>query len=180
MQKIIISSKNPVKIQSALLAFQEMFPEQEFETEGIAVPSGVSDQPMSDEETLRGALTRIENASRERPGADFWVGMEGGNEDKEGKMEGFAWMVVKGKDGTIGKGRCATYVLPEAIATLVRGGMELGDADNVVFGVENSKHGLGITGLLTHGVLNRTKYYVHGMFFALVPFKNKELYERKS
>ncbi len=33
-----------------------MFPDMLFEIEGIAVQSDVSDQPMSEEETLRGAL----------------------------------------------------------------------------------------------------------------------------
>ncbi|MEN0049906.1 MAG: DUF84 family protein, partial [Bacteroidota bacterium] len=59
MQKIIVASKNPVKIKAALQGFQEMFPEGFFEAEGIAVPSGVSDQPMGNEETYQGAWNRV-------------------------------------------------------------------------------------------------------------------------
>ena len=56
--KITVASINPVKIQSALHGFQQMFLDVSFTAEGLSVPSGVSDQPMTDEETLRGALNR--------------------------------------------------------------------------------------------------------------------------
>jgi non-canonical (house-cleaning) NTP pyrophosphatase len=57
--RLIIASTNPVKVQSALHGFRLMFPDETFTTEGVSVPSGVSDQPMTDEETLQGALNRI-------------------------------------------------------------------------------------------------------------------------
>ena len=79
--RIIVASKNPVKIASASEGFMRMFPEETFEFVGVSVPSGVSDQPMSNEETLTGAMQRAENASKDTPDADFWVGLEGGCED---------------------------------------------------------------------------------------------------
>ena len=62
MEKVIIASLNPVKIESVKIGFQKMFPDKDFEFEGVAVPSGVSDQPMSNKETLTGAVNRAVNA----------------------------------------------------------------------------------------------------------------------
>ncbi len=35
--------------------------------------------PMSDAETLMGATNRANNAKKEVPDADYWVGLEGGS-----------------------------------------------------------------------------------------------------
>jgi non-canonical (house-cleaning) NTP pyrophosphatase len=54
--------------------------------------------------------------------------------------------------------------------------MELGDADDVVFGRTNSKQENGAVGLLTENVIDRTAYYVQALILALIPFKNSVLY----
>ena len=60
----------------------------------VAVPSGVRPQPLSDAETLQGALNRVQHAAHLVPQADYWVGIEGGVEERQGSMEAFAWIVV--------------------------------------------------------------------------------------
>ncbi|MEM8523985.1 MAG: inosine/xanthosine triphosphatase [Bacteroidota bacterium] len=177
MKKIIIASKNPVKIQAALNGFQEMFPKVLFEAKGIAVPSGVSDQPMGSEETFQGAWNRVNVAREVQPNADFWIGIEGGNiRHDEDEMEVMAWIVVASKD-RIGKARTAGFFLPKKIIDLINQGYELGDADDLVFGVNNSKSTLGSGGLLTEGVIDRTRFYVQAVIFALIPFKQTALYQ---
>ena len=74
MKRIIIASKNPVKIKATFGGFQKMFPSEQFEIEGVSVPSLVSDQPKSDAEAFSGSLNRADNACREYANADFWVG----------------------------------------------------------------------------------------------------------
>ncbi len=175
--KIIIASKNPVKISATLAGFKQMFPQDTFEIEGVSVSSGVSEQPRSDSEAFSGALNRVNNASQEISDADFWVGMEGGIEEKQAEMEAFAWVVIKSKDNKYGKGRTGTFFLPPKIAELIKQGKELGEADDIVFGRSNSKQSNGSVGILTGDVIDRTKYYTEAMIFALIPFKNKELYE---
>lgn len=176
MKKIIVASKNPAKIESMASGFKRMFPDELFEVEGVGVASGVSDQPMSDAETLHGAMNRTLNAEKEKPDADFWAGMEGGCEDIEENMHVAAWIVVKSKDGKIGKGKTGTFILPEAIASLVRQGIELGKADDMIFKRQNSGYGNGAVGVLTGDVMNRSEYYQHAVILALIPFKNTELY----
>jgi inosine/xanthosine triphosphatase len=131
---------------------------------------------MTEEETLKGAINRIENISKEVPDADFWVGIEGGLEEIEGEMEAFAWMVVKSKEGRIGKGRSASFFLPKNIVRLIKAGKDLSEADDLVFGRTNSKLTNGAVGILTDDVVTRTTYYESGMILALIPFRKPELY----
>lgn len=175
MKKIIVASKNPVKINATLLGFQKMFPLETFEVEGISAESNVSEQPLSDSETFTGALNRATNSSKIKD-ADFWVGIEGGIEDKNSEMEAFALVLIKGKNGKLGKGRTATFFLPAKIAELIKQGKELGEADDIVFGRTNSKQKTGAVGILTDNVIDRTKYYTEAVILALIPFKNEKLY----
>jgi inosine/xanthosine triphosphatase len=171
---LIVASTNPVKIQAALAGFQRVFSAETFEVTGVSAPSGVSDQPMGDEETLQGALNRAEAARKLRPDADYWAGIEGGCGEMDGVLQTFAWVVVLGGD-KIGRSRTGTFVLPEEVAVLVRQGMELGHADDQVFGRANSKQQNGSVGLLTNDIIVRADYYEHAVVLALVPFINPAL-----
>ncbi len=176
MQKIVIASKNPVKINATLNGFKKMFPKADFEIEGVFVPSGVSDQPLTDAETFKGASNRVNNAFKEKPDADYWIGIEGGIEEKNSEMEAFAWVIVKSKSGNTGKGRTGTFFLPSKITELIKQGKELGEADDIVFKRKNSKQENGAVGILTEDVISRTNYYIEAIVLALIPFKNPDLY----
>lgn len=176
MKKIVIASKNPVKIDATLNGFQKMFPNEQFEIEGVSVSSGVSNQPKSDSETFSGAWNRADNASKEKTDADFYVGIEGGIEEKNSDMEAFAWVVIKAKENGFGKSRTGTFFLSSQIAELIKQGKELGEADDIVFVRTNSKQENGAVGILTDNVIDRTKLYTEAIVLALIPFKNKKLY----
>jgi inosine/xanthosine triphosphatase len=175
MPNLVVASNNPVKIQAALDGFQLSFSESTFSARGVSVSSGIADQPMSDAETLQGALNRTRAARAAAPEADYWVGIEGGCEDQYGHLWAFAWVVVIDCAGVMGRARTAAFMLPDEVAALVRQGVELGDADDRVFGRVNSKQGNGAVGLLTGNVIDRTGYYEHAVVLALIPFKNPAL-----
>ncbi|NEM97629.1 inosine/xanthosine triphosphatase [Pontibacter burrus] len=172
---IAVASLNPVKTQAALQGFQKMFPEIGFNTVQVKVPSGVADQPMSDAETLAGALNRVKNAFAEVPEADYWIGIEGGVEVHDNELTSFAWVVVRSKDA-IGKARSGAFFLPPAVAELVAQGLELGHADDLVFQKSNSKQKTGAIGLLTHNAVDRMQLYEQAVVLALVRFRNEALY----
>jgi len=176
LKKVIVASTNPVKIEAAQIGFAKMFSNENFDVQGISAPSEVSDQPMSSNETLMGARNRGENVSKLATEADYWIGIEGEIEDVSGELEVFAWVVVKGRDGKIGKGKTGSFFLPQNITELVRQGVELGEADDIVFGRTNSKQANGAIGILTDDVLTRTTYYEPAVIMALIPFKNETLY----
>ena len=175
MCEITVASLNPVKLKAAHSAFQQIFPQQTFHVSGISVPSGVPDQPRGVRETMAGARNRAENARASEPDSDFWIGIEGGIEDTPLGMTCFARVHVIGRDGRIGLGQTAVFYLPREVADLVRAGLELGHADDQVFGRDNSKQANGAIGLLTDDVVDREAYYTHAMIMALVPFKNPAL-----
>jgi len=176
MQKLVVASKNPVKIKAALSGFEKMFPNEQFEAAGVSVPSGVNDQPMGDEETFQGAWNRAIAVRELHADADFWVGIEGGNiQNNEKDMEVMAWVVVLSKN-QMGKARTAGFFLPPKVIELVNQGYELGHADDMVFGTNDSKTTLGAGGLLTEGVIDRMNFYIPAVVFALIPFKQRALY----
>jgi len=176
LKTIVVASQNPVKANATLAGFRRMFPGAEFQLQTVAVESGVGSQPMTEAETLRGAENRAGAAAQIVPQADFWVGIEGGIEDLSDGMLAYAWVVVLSA-GPTGRGRTGGFLLPEAVARLVREGKELGDANDRVFGRENSKQQEGAIGLLTGKVMDRTELYEHAMVLALVPVKSRAYFQ---
>lgn len=174
--KVVVASKNPVKINCTLDAFQKTFPEYDILVESVSVSSGVAEQPMSDAETLTGARNRALNARTAQKDADYWVGLEGGIADDGQGMEAFAWMYIL-SDKKEGKARSASFQLPPKIRNLVLSGIELGHADDMVFDRQNSKQGNGAVGILTHGLIDRAAYYEPAVILALIPFVNAPLYD---
>ncbi len=172
---ITVTSNNPVKLRAALQGFTKMFPGETFEVRSVTAPSGVRSQPIGDEETLRGAANRAQAARRQHPESDYWVGIEGGIDEEGGEMSAFAWVYIAGGEIN-GKGKSGTFYLPLKIASLVRQGKDLGEADDIIFGRSNSKQENGAIGLLTDNVMDRAALYETAIILALVPFKNPALY----
>ncbi len=176
MRKVYIGSQNPVKIECTKIGFRQVFGGEDFEFIGRSVPSEVSEQPMSHEETMLGAENRAKNLMEKYPDGYFHVGIEGGIQRIGNEMEAFAWVVILG-DGLEGKAQTATFQLPPKIVELINQGMELGHADDMVFNRKNSKQGNGAVGILTSDVIDRVEYYRHAVILALIPFLNKKLYQ---
>jgi inosine/xanthosine triphosphatase len=168
---VAVASRNPVKLSATRMAFMKAFPGSDIQVEGVSVPSGVADQPTTDYETLTGAENRARALSNGRA-ADFCVGIEGGIARTEHGVEAFAWVVVQ-RNGVTGRSRSCSFELPPAVVELLDAGFELGDANDRVFGTENSKHDQGAVGLLTNGVIDRTALYEPAVILALVPFLSK-------
>ncbi len=171
--KVVVASLNPVKIRAVEEAFKTQFGHPDMDLIPISVDSGVGDQPMSDEETLRGARSRVRNARAEYPGADYWVGLEGGLDTFDGRLMAFAWMAVQGCRGDISESRSPTLPLPPAVQQLLESGLELGEANDRVFSTLDSKRGGGAYGLLTDGLYTREGIYAQTLTFALIPLVHK-------
>lgn len=137
----------------------------------------MKDQPDTSEEALRGAVNRIAHLRALIPDADYYVGLEGGVEHIKNKLFSFAWIVVEDKIGKRGEARTGTFMLPLAVAELIASGMELGHANDRVFGFTNSKQKNSALGILTDDLITRTSEYTSGVVLALIPFqKHRNLY----
>ena len=139
MRKVIVASKNPVKIQAIKNGFAKMLSNDKFEFISVTVPSNVGEQPSTDAETLTGATNRVNNAFQEIKGADFYVGIEGGVETAGEEMTAFAWVVIKSQE-KYGKAKTGTFFLPKEIIKLIKQGKELGEADDIVFAIDELKN----------------------------------------
>lgn len=153
VRRVAVGSTNPVKLAAARAVLQRLA--TDVTVEAIAVPSGVPDQPFGDDETIRGAIARA-RAARERLDADFGVGLEGGVvEMADGSMRTCAWAAVVSRSGRHGVGGSLAMPLPDSVAAMIRDGMELGHAMDMLTGQSKTKHGAGAVGILTAGLVDR-------------------------
>lgn len=170
IKTVIVASLNPAKIDAVKSAFNAVFPQQEFHFQGVNVPSGVADQPMSNQETYQGARNRVANAKQSASG-DYYVGLEAGVENGVT----FAWMVIE-SDTQRGESRSASMMLPPKVAEQLSHDVELGNIMDKEFNTENIKQKGGSIGLLTQHQLTRSSVYHQALILALIPFSNPNHY----
>jgi inosine/xanthosine triphosphatase len=167
-RRIAVGSKNPVKLAAARAVVTRLVPG--ITLEAVEVPSGVPDQPFGDDQTIRGAIARAQRA-RESLDADFGVGIEGGVvEMPDGTMRTCAWAAVVSRSGRHGVGGSLAMPLPDAVAKLIRDGMELGHAMDKLTSQTGTKHGAGAVGILTAGLVDRQAAYEVLVAYALSVF----------
>jgi len=174
--KVAVGSENPVKLQAVKTAFNNVWPKKKWKVVGMKVTSGVSDQPMSDAESIKGATNRAKRIIKIAK-ADFGVGLEGGIHKIGNKWFDCGWIVVVDKKGRVGIGSSARIETAPKILALIKKGIELGSANDEIFKSENSKQKGGHFSLMTNGAITRSDGYVHGVIFALSRFLHPELWK---
>ncbi len=175
MKRVIIASKNPVKVAVAKRAFTNVFADETFEFVALTSESGVSEQPLNDE-TLEGALNRLNYIKKHHPEAEYLISQEGGIYTDGSDMYTKAWIVICNKAGHTTKSSTAEFRLPTKIVQDIKDGYELGEATDRFFSSQNSKHGLATIGHLTDGLINREDLYVQPAIIALSELKHQEWY----
>lgn len=169
-----------MKVSAVEEAFKLYWPE--CSVVGVEVESGVAGQPMSEEETIRGAKNRAKNALN--AGGDYGVGLEGGVTEIEGKLFECAWVCVMRKSQIlnspilkydIGLGGGLYFELPPKVAAQIKQGGELGPimAEVMKYDVKRTN---GAIGVLTKDRLDRKGAYVQLILSALVQFVSPEWY----
>ena len=171
--KIAVGSTNPVKVTAVSRMFLQKWPHAEIIP--VAVPSGVSDMPMTDEETRLGAQNRA-IAARNAVAADFGVGLEGGVQAESFGLVLHGWVVIVDRNGRIGISGCPRLQLPEHIAQRVLAGEELGPVMDDVLDDHNVKQKGGAVGALTDNLVVRGDAFATAVAYALAPFVKPELY----
>lgn len=156
--KIAIGSKNPAKIT----AVEEAFKDHHFDIMAVDAASGVSEQPMSDEETIKGALNRAIEAA-EKAGASIGIGLEGGVQQTPHGLLLCNWgaLTAKGRKPIIAGG--ARLLLPEEVAEKVLAGNELGPVMDEYAKKQNVRKNEGAVGIFTNGQVNRSEMFLHVM-----------------
>lgn len=173
--KVAIGSRNPTKLEATKLAFEKVFPNESIEYVTIDAPSKISDQPMSDRESIRGATNRATYALKQLK-ADYGVGPEGGLQKVGNDWFETGWIVIVDKNGKKGIGSSIRMRVPASIMKHIHDGTELGIATDIVFQVKNSKDKLGFFGHMTKNAIDRAHGYRDGIISALTNFMHKDLF----
>ncbi len=143
---------------------------------GVAVSSGVPEQPVGDDETRRGALNRARGALA-AAGADLSVGIEAGVAfAAHGGAEAMGYCAAVSRWGRTSVVRMPALPLPPALAAALRQGAELGPLVDQLSGQVLSKQQGGLVGYLTRGAVHRQAVTELAVAYALVPFLHPELY----
>ncbi|MDF2788224.1 MAG: NTPase [Neobacillus sp.] len=156
--KIIIGSNNPAKVAAVKNAFHY----QQTEFLSLDIPSGVGEQPFSDEETIKGAINRAVGALEQGNG-DIGIGLEGGVQETSHGLLLCNWgaLASKNTEPIIAGG--ARFLLPTEIADRLRAGEELGPIMDNFAKKENVRKNEGAVGIFTNGLINRSEMFSHIM-----------------
>jgi len=175
IKKVIITSKDPVKVNAVKIWFKKMFPWKKFLFENILVSSEINEQPINDKKTLFCATSKINKAKKQFRFADYWVSLECWIEIINDEMQVFGRIVVKSKK-IASKSKTGTFFLHKKIIELIDIGEELWDVNNTIFGQSNLKGSSGVVWILTWDVINRTNFFSSAIILALIPFRNSWIY----
>ena len=175
---INVASKNPDK----LLAIEEVIQDYSFlagaRVVSIEILSGVSEQPISLEETVNGAVNRAMNSFQN---CDYSFGIESGlmqvPNSRTGYMDFCACVIYDGKTHSLGLSRA--FELPLGVVRKVfERGLNLNDAfveEGLTKDRRIGAHG-GVIKLLTKGRVDRKEYTKDAIRMALIQLENRELY----
>jgi inosine/xanthosine triphosphatase len=164
--QLALGSTNPAKRRAVLLATGH-------EPVCVAVPSGVNDQPMSADETIRGAIVRARAALAAVADAQIGLGLEGGVDfDAHHTRQWYLLSVCAAWDGRdLYVAHGVRMPLPQAVGVrLAAGGIELAAIMDALGGTTASNHKDGAYGLLSSGRINRAEVFRDAVIAALAPF----------
>ncbi|WP_413787113.1 DUF84 family protein [Rossellomorea sp. YZS02] len=170
--KVAIGTTNPAKVQAIKKAFQEQYVEVHFEC--LKTESHVSEQPMSDQETIEGALNRAKIVLKST-GSDVGIGLEGGVSESLYGMFVCNWGALVDRNGTEIIGGGARISLPNEISNEIRAGKELGPLMDEYTQRTGIRKKEGAIGVFTNGLLTREEMFRHvvGLLIGQWQFKTK-------
>jgi len=171
---VAVGSKNKTKIEPVQEIFTHHF--KDVLVKGVAVNSGISEQPMSDDEMFTGALNRAKRALKKVKDADFGVGIEGGLHQYSYGWVERGTIVIVNRKGEFGIGSSAGVVMPDSVMKHIHAGKNLEEAMEVLFNVKEAGEGIGMYGIFTKKVVTRATGIKQGVAFAIARFIHKDLY----
>jgi inosine/xanthosine triphosphatase len=172
---VAVGSTNPTKIQSVDAVFSHVY--KQVSVVGLRVPSGVAEQPITDDEMYQGALNRARNAIHHVDYAQYGVGIEGGLHQYSYGWFERSLVVIVNRTGTVGIGSSGGLALPPKVISLIHQGKTLEEAVDELCGTHTIGEGIGMFGVFTNEMVTRTEGVKHGVAFALARFLHPELYE---
>lgn len=171
--KIAVGSKNEAKVGAVREILADYPHLSSADIEGFDVSSEISPQPLSLEETLRGARNRAKNA-REAGNADYGIGIESGLVEvpysKSGYMDLTTCAIYDGSEYHLGVSSAWEFKDPEIFRIIGSGAGEMTDVlvERGIFADQSARAGMGAIGVVTKGRLDRKNYTKEAIRNALI------------
>ncbi|PWA09484.1 DUF84 domain-containing protein [Pueribacillus theae] len=153
---VAVGSKNRAK----LLAVERIASDMGMNVFVHPVPSGVSPQPLSDNETKEGALNRARGALQ-HPKCSIGIGLEGGVDKLENQWFVCNWGALVDAGGIEIVSSGARFLLPKAVCCELVKGKELSTVMDEFAGKKNIGQSEGAVGIFTNGLVTRSEMYEH-------------------
>lgn len=172
--RVVVGSENPSKVGAVRAVMAEV--DATCRVDAVAVDSGVPAQPWGEAETRAGALNRARRALE--AGGDLGVGMEGGLEQRDGRLYVTCWCAVVDRHGQESTALGAAMPLPDRVAAELgsAAGAELAPVIDRLAGREGTGKVFGAIGLLTGGLRNRQDAWEDALVYALTPWLRPDVY----
>jgi len=167
--KINVASINPAKVEAVRETLQDYPHLKQAEVSGLAVNSGVPEQPLTLDETMQGAINRAKNSFQN---CDLSFGIESGffpvGKTNTGFMEVSVCAIYDGKNFHFGFS--PAFECPDYVMKYINQGFDLSQACNKAGLSDNPEIGTqqGIIGILTKGRVTRKEYTIKALQMALI------------
>lgn len=182
MKKTIVvkvGSQNPAKVSAVVETLKDYTLFKNAKVIGVDVSNGISEQPMTLNETIRGAINRAKNSFFD---CDYSIGLESGLMPIPETLSGFMNIgicaIYDGKRYYLGMAEGFEY--PKiVIDKVLKDKIELSKAYRLLGLTNNIKQGAteqGIIGVLTKGRISRRLSTKHTIIMAMIQLENSELY----
>lgn len=178
--KIIVGSKNEVKVSAVREVIADYKSLASAEVVATSVSSDVSNQPLSLEETIRGAKNRAKAAYQS---GSISIGLEGGL--MKIPLSGQEFMhisvcsIFDGEQHHLGIS--SAFRIPKSVSTLIlEEGLDLNQAMKKCEFTENSQLGAseGTVGLFTNGRVPRKDYCKQSLTTALISIEQPQYFSK--
>lgn len=169
--KIVVGSKNAAKVNAVADILHDYPHLREAEVEGIEVDSGISSQPKTLEETVRGARNRAKAAF---DGCDYSVGIESGLVEvpysKSGYMDVCVAAIYDGGEYHLGLSSAWEFKDSSIFREIVDGTEEMTDVlvRRGLFADQSERAANGAIHYATGGRLNRKNFTQEAIRSALI------------
>nr|WP_026104982.1 DUF84 family protein [Halalkalibacterium ligniniphilum] len=153
---LAVGSKNRAKVY----AVQEILIREPIKVVSLDVPSEVAKQPLSDEETLKGAINRAK-ACLDSKEISLGIGLEGGVCETDYGLMLCNWGALVNRKGNVWVASGAKIPVPHHVAEALRNGEELGDIMARLTDDRDIRVKMGAVGIFTNERITRKKMFAH-------------------
>jgi inosine/xanthosine triphosphatase len=181
MKHVLVASQNQIKADATASAFERFLGEKpEIYLSDKEVPSGVPDQPMTQEQAVLGALNRL-LLVRNEPDFDYFVAIEGGiycvrpDGDALWYESACAATMTPNSKPSVAFG--PAYPIPSRFVGALLNGKDLNQVMEAETGIKEAGRGAGFNGWLTDGQIDRQTASAEAVLLSLYGLKHQDHHE---